>query len=127
MHGFEVLADPVRRRILELLAGGPQTAGEIAAAIGREFSISQPAVSQHLKILRDQRFAAVHKDGTRRYYELDPAVLVELEDWLAGLHPPVFAALDALETEIARGKRERRSRDAVPPALPASDERRKSS
>ncbi len=127
VHGFEVLADPVRRRILELLAGGAQTAGEIVAVIGREFSISQPAVSQHLKILRDQRFAVVHKDGTRRYYELDPAVLVELEDWLAGLHPPVLAALDALETEIARGKRERRSRDVVPPTIRRPDERRRSS
>ncbi|MEU5841175.1 metalloregulator ArsR/SmtB family transcription factor [Rhodococcus sp. NPDC047139] len=127
MHGFEVLADPVRRRILELLTDGARTAGDIVATIGDEFSISQPAVSQHLKILRDQRFAVVHKDGTRRFYELDPAVLVELEDWLARLHPPTCTSLDALETEIVRGRRERRGRDAVPPAVRTSDDRRKSS
>ncbi|UYP21140.1 metalloregulator ArsR/SmtB family transcription factor [Rhodococcus sp. Z13] len=126
MHGFEVLADPVRRRILELLAEGAQAAGDIAATITREFSISQPAVSQHLKVLRDHDFAIVHKDGTRRLYELRPAALTELETWLARLHPPVLSALDALETEIARGRRERRTRGSMP-GTRATDERRRSS
>jgi len=126
MHGFEVLADPVRRRILELLSGGAQAAGDIVTAIGDEFSISQPAVSQHLKVLRDHRFAAVHKDGARRLYELEPEVLVELEGWLERLHRPVYASLDALETEIARGRRERRGRDTDRPTVPVPDERKSS-
>ncbi|WP_241383462.1 ArsR/SmtB family transcription factor [Rhodococcus sp. CH91] len=126
MHGFEVLADPVRRRILELLSGGARAAGDIVTAIGEEFSISQPAVSQHLKVLRDHRFAVVYKDGARRLYELEPEVLVELEDWLERLHPPVYASLDALETEIARGRRERRGRDADRPTVPVPDERKSS-
>jgi DNA-binding transcriptional ArsR family regulator len=66
VHAFDILGDPVRRRILELLADGELPAGSIAASIGDEFGISQPAVSQHLKVLRDNGFATVTVDGTRR-------------------------------------------------------------
>lgn len=114
VHGFEVLADSVRRRILELLADGPRAAGEIVAAAGTEFGITQPAVSQHLKILRDNGFTVVRKDGNRRLYETDPAAFVELEDAMARLRPASYASLDALATEIARGKRERRTRTTAP-------------
>ncbi|MEE2035510.1 ArsR/SmtB family transcription factor, partial [Rhodococcus chondri] len=69
--------------------------------------------SQHLKVLRDAGFVRVHKDGTRRLYRLDPAPLTALEDWMAGLRPLPAPALDALGTEIARGKRERRRRTAT--------------
>ena len=75
MNAFDILADPVRRRILELLADGESSAGTVGAAIQAEFGISQPAVSQHLKVLRDNGFATVRPDGTRRLYALDPEEL----------------------------------------------------
>ena len=71
MHAFDVLGDPVRRRILELLADGELTAGAIGATIQDEFAITQPAVSQHLKVLRDNGFASVRPDGQRRLYAVD--------------------------------------------------------
>ena len=72
MHAFDVLGDPVRRRILELLAAGELSSGEVVEAIGREFGITQAAVSQHLKILRDSGFATVRPEGQRRLYEAMP-------------------------------------------------------
>ncbi|MFL6190456.1 MAG: ArsR/SmtB family transcription factor, partial [Actinomycetes bacterium] len=77
MHAFDVLGDPVRRRILELLAGGERAAGDIGAVVQAEFGISQPAVSQHLRVLRDHGFATVRAAGTRRLYAVDPAPLRE--------------------------------------------------
>ena len=82
MHAFDVLGDPVRRRILELLADGEASAGDIAAVVGAEFGISQPAVSQHLKVLRESGFATVRPAGTRRLYAVDAAPLQEIDDWL---------------------------------------------
>lgn len=108
MHAFDVLGDPVRRRILELLADGEQTAGAISAAIQREFAISQPAVSQHLKVLRDNGFASVRPDGQRRLYAVDGAPLRDVDEWLHSFRRFWTPHLDALGTEIARGKRERR-------------------
>lgn len=63
MHAFDVLGDPVRRRILELLADGEQSSGAVTNAIKQEFGISQPAVSQHLRVLRDSGFATVRAEG----------------------------------------------------------------
>ena len=71
MHAFDVLGDPVRRRILELLADGEQPSGAVTDVIRAEFGISQPAVSQHLKVLRDNGFATVRPDGARRLYAVD--------------------------------------------------------
>jgi DNA-binding transcriptional ArsR family regulator len=71
MHAVEVIGDPVRSRIVELLAGGEQSAGQLGAVIEREFKISQPAVSQHLRVLRDSGLAQVRAEGTRRLYALD--------------------------------------------------------
>lgn len=105
MHAFDVLGDPVRRRILELLAGGEQTAGAIGAVIQAEFSISQPAVSQHLKVLRDNGFASVRPDGQRRLYAVDGEGLRDIDAWLAGFRQFWRPHLDALATEVARGKR----------------------
>ena len=68
MHAFDVLADPVRRRILEVLAEGEHASGEVVEVIAREFGISQAGISQHLKVLRDSGFASVRVDGTRRVY-----------------------------------------------------------
>jgi DNA-binding transcriptional ArsR family regulator len=113
VHAFDVLGDPVRRRILELLADGERSAGEIAAAVGGEFGISQPAVSQHLKLLREHGFARVRAEGTRRLYAVDPDPLREIEAWLDRFRRFWNQHLDALGTELARGQRARR-RAATP-------------
>lgn len=109
MNAFDVLGDPVRRRILELLAGGERTSGEVSDAIASEFGISQPAVSQHLKVLRDSGFAGVRPQGTRRLYSLDLSGAAEVEAWLSDLRGFWSQRLDALATEVARGKRDRRA------------------
>src|SRR5580693_8987480 len=108
MHAFDVLGDPVRRRILELLAGGELTSGELTAAIQAEFGISQPAVSQHLRVLRDSGFATVRAAGTRRLYAVSPEPLREVAEWLDPFRRFWAPHLDALATELARGRRERR-------------------
>jgi DNA-binding transcriptional ArsR family regulator len=82
MHAFDVLGDPVRRRILELLADGEQTAGAIAADICTQFEISQSAVSQHLRVLRENGFITMRADGARRLYTVAPAPLREVAAWL---------------------------------------------
>ncbi len=111
MHAFDVLGDPVRRRILELLAGGEMTSGGICEVIRAEFGISQPAVSQHLKVLRDSGFATVRPEGTRRLYAVDPVPLREVDQWLDGFRRFWTPPLAALATELARGRRERRRDD----------------
>ena len=108
MHAFDVLGDPVRRRILELLADGEQTSGAVTAIIQREFGISQPAVSQHLRVLREHGFATVRAEGTRRLYAVDAEPLQEVDLWLQTFRRFWAPKLDALATELARGKRERR-------------------
>ncbi|ONI74996.1 transcriptional regulator [Actinosynnema sp. ALI-1.44] len=109
MHAFDVLGDPVRRRILELLADGERAAGEISAVVQEEFGISQPGVSQHLKVLRENGFATVRPDGTRRLYSVDPEPLKQIDVWLDRYRRFWTQRLDALGTELARGKRERRA------------------
>ncbi|MFI0448958.1 ArsR/SmtB family transcription factor [Actinomadura sp. 6N118] len=111
MHAFDVLGDPVRRRILELLANGEMTSGAVCAVIREEFGISQPAVSQHLKVLRDSGFATVRPEGTRRLYAVDPAPLRDVDEWLDRFRRFWTPHLDALGTELARGKRERRLKE----------------
>ena len=108
MHAFDVLGDPVRRRILELLSAGEHSSGDIAAVIQLEFHISQPAVSQHLQVLRESGLAAVRRDGARRLYSVDSLPLKEVDDWLDRFRGFWEPKLDALATEIARGKRKRR-------------------
>lgn len=107
MHAFDVLRDPVRRRILELLAGDEYPAGAVADVIRREFGITQAAVSQHLKVLRDSGFATVRVDGARRIYAVDPEPLRDVDAWLERFRRFWEPKLDALETEIERGKRKR--------------------
>jgi DNA-binding transcriptional ArsR family regulator len=111
VHAFEVLGDPVRRRILELLADGEMTSGAVCAVIQEEFGISQPAVSQHLRVLRDAGFASVRPEGTRRLYAVDPAPLRDVDAWLGRFRRFWTPRLEALATEVARGKRERRLSD----------------
>lgn len=111
MHAFDVLGDPVRRRILELLAAGEQSSGAIVDVIRREFGISQPAVSQHLRVLRESGFASVRPEGPKRLYSVDPAPLEEVDTWLEQFRRFWNHRLDALGTEIERGKRKRKRRD----------------
>ncbi len=113
MHAFDVLGDPVRRRILELLAGGEQSSGDVVAAIQAEFGISQPAVSQHLKVLREAGFATVRAEAQRRIYAVGSAPLEEIDAWLAPFRRFWDHKLAALDTEIARGKRQRRNSDGA--------------
>ncbi len=108
MHAFDVLGDPVRRRILEILAEDRHASGEIVAVVGREFGITQPAVSQHLKVLRDNGFATVEAEGPRRIYEIDPTPIAEVDKWLARFRRFWAPKLEALAVEVERGKRKRR-------------------
>src|ERR1700750_203267 len=108
MHAFDVLGDPVRRRILELLADGERSSGEVTEVIRAEFGISQPAVSQHLKVLRDNGFATVRADGARRLYAGDDTALRQAHACRAGFRRYWTPPLEAIATEVARGKRRRR-------------------
>ena len=108
MHAFDVLGDPIRRRILELLADGEQTSGAVTEVIRAEFGISQPAVSQHLRVLRDNGFATVRADGARRLYTVDDLALREADAWLGRFRRFWTPHLDAMATEVARGRKERR-------------------
>ena len=121
MHAFDVLGDPVRRRVLELLADGERSAGEVTAVIREEFGISQPAVSQHLRVLRDNGFARVRADGARRLYAVEPAPLQDVDRWLERFRSTWDRHLDALATELARGTRERRLREEHPPGTHPAD------
>lgn len=113
MNAFDVLGDPVRRRILELLADGERSSGDITAAVQAEFGISQPAVSQHLRVLRESGFASVRPERTRRLYAVQPLPFRELDAWLGQFRTFWEQRLDSLETELHRGRRQRRLRAAA--------------
>ena len=98
----------MRRRILELLAAGEHASGDIVGVVQAEFGISQPAVSQHLKVLRDSGFAVVRAEGARRLYALEPAPLAEVDAWLDRFRGFWTQPLEALATEIARGRKAKR-------------------
>ncbi len=99
------MADEGRRTLLESLANGPATAGELAALL----PIARPGVSRHLRVLREAGLVEVHQEAQRRIYSLRPAPLAEVEEWLDRYRRLWEQRLDALHTEVARGKRERRS------------------
>ena len=105
MEAFDVLGDPVRRRILELLADGERSSGEVTEVITAEFGIGQPAVSMQLRVLRESGFAEVRPDGPRRIYALDTGPLADVDAWLGRFRVFWDQRLDALGTEIARGRR----------------------
>ena len=115
MHAFDVLGDPVRRRILDLLAGGEASAGEVVEVVGREFGITQPAVSRQLRILREHGFATVRAEGARRLYSIDPGGLDDADRQLERYRSMWNAGLAALHTEVARGRRARRATVERPP------------
>ena len=98
MNALEALADPTRRRIVELLAEGEHSAGEIAS----QFRTSRPGISRHLRVLREQGFVRTRAEAQRRLYSLDPAPLAELDDWLERYRSFWTNRLDALDTEIRR-------------------------
>ena len=110
LHALDVLGDPIRRRILELLAEGERTSGSVVEVIQREYGISQPAVSQHLRVLREDGFASVRSECARRLYLLEPAPLQQVDAWLDRFRGFWKQKLDALATEVSRGKRQRTPR-----------------
>jgi DNA-binding transcriptional ArsR family regulator len=101
MEAMAALADPTRRQILELLRVGETSAGEL----GERFAISQPGVSRHLRVLRESGLVRVRVDGQRRLYALEPGPLAELDQWLEPFRNAWVQRLDALDTEIRRGRR----------------------
>lgn len=124
MHAFDVLSDPVRRRLLELLADGETSAGSLTEAVRAEFGITQPAVSQHLRVLRESGFVDVRPDGTRRLYAVRTEPLQEVDVWLQRFRRVWERRIDALETELARGRRARR-RTTQPTTEPVARPTRK--
>jgi DNA-binding transcriptional ArsR family regulator len=102
---LQALSDGSRRTILETLAGGPATAGELAALL----PIARPGVSRHLRVLREAGLVEVRQEAQRRIYALRPEPLAEVDEWLGRYRDLWEHRLDALHTEVARGKRERRS------------------
>ena len=101
MNALEALADPTRRQIVELLAGSERNAGEIAA----EFTVSRPAVSRHLRVLREHGLVQTRREGQQRIYSLDPTPLAELDEWLTKYRSFWTNRLDALGTELKRVRR----------------------
>jgi DNA-binding transcriptional ArsR family regulator len=108
MHVFDVLSDPVRRRILEMLGRKEMASGEVVEAIGAEFGITQAAVSQHLKVLRENGLAQVRAEAQRRFYSVDATGFQAVVAWVDQFRSFWEPKLDALATEVARGKRKRR-------------------
>jgi DNA-binding transcriptional ArsR family regulator len=115
VHAFDVLGDPVRRRLLELLADGERSSGDMTNIIRAEFGVTQSAVSQQLKVLRESGFAMVRIDGSRRIYAVNTDPMRDVDVWLDRFRAFWAPKLEALATEVARGKRQRRARDAVDP------------
>ena len=98
MRSLNVLADPTRRHILEMLAMGAMSSGDIA----RRFDASAPAISQHLRTLRDAKLVRVRAQAQKRFYELDPEGIDELADWIARIQSFWSEKLDALEEELRK-------------------------
>ena len=107
MNALPAIADPTRRELLALLAEGEIAAGDLAD----RFPVSRPAISRHLRVLREAGLVRSRTEGRRRLYALDPAPLRELDAWLEPYRDLWAQRLDALDTEIARGRRARRSGD----------------
>jgi DNA-binding transcriptional ArsR family regulator len=99
------LSDPSRRTMLDELRRGPASVSELASII----PIARPGVSRHLRVLREAGLVAVRKDAQRRVYSLEPQPLAELDDWLGQYRAMWEQRMDALHTEIARGKHNQRS------------------
>ena len=107
MQVMDALGDPVRRRLVELLADGERSAGQLATAVGAEFGISQPAASRHLRVLREAGVVDSVPQGAVRLYSVRAEAFDELEVWARRIRRFWAGHLDALDTEIARGRRSR--------------------
>ena len=101
---LQALADPSRRALLDILRDHPASAGELAEAL----PIARPGVSRHLRVMRDAGLVEVRQDAQRRIYSLRPEAFVEVDEWLDSYRALWRNRLDALHTEIARGKRTKR-------------------
>jgi len=101
MNRFAALSDSTRLRIVELLGSGERTAG----AIGEHFPVSAPAISQHLKTLREAGLVRARIDGQRRIYSLDPEGFAEMESWFARMRDFWKGRLDTLERALSEGDR----------------------
>lgn len=102
---LQALSDESRRTVLERLRLSPATAGELADLL----PIARPGVSRHLRVLREAGLVDVHKEAQRRIYSLRPQPLAEVDDWLEAYRALWQNRMDALRTEVARGKRERKT------------------
>ena len=98
MTPFEAIAEPNRRRLLELLRAGELPAGDLVEATG----LSQPGVSKHLKLLREAGLVSMRPDGQRRLYRLEPRNLALLDDWLRPFRQFWSARLDALDDHLEK-------------------------
>lgn len=126
---FDALGDPTRRRILRLLAGGEQPVSSLVDELQADAPISQPAVSQHLRVLRDAGLVTARAEGRHRYHAIDPRGIEGAQAWLTALADPLTAfaqPLDALATEVARGRRARRTAPAEPGRSGGEDGRTRS-
>ncbi|WP_236123333.1 ArsR/SmtB family transcription factor [Cellulomonas palmilytica] len=116
---LDALGDPVRRLLVRLVAAGERPAGELVRGVQAVRRVSQPAVSQHLGVLRDAGLVTVRAEGTRRIYALDLDAVAGVHAWLDDLVDPLATIdqpLDALATEVARGRSARRRASSSPTA-----------
>lgn len=104
MHALDVMNDPIRRRVVELLAGADRAAGELTDVVQREFAVTQPAVSRHLRVLREADIVTADVDAQRRVYRLNERALREMSSMIERYTALWSQRLDALDTEIARGR-----------------------
>jgi DNA-binding transcriptional ArsR family regulator len=104
VHALEALADPTRRQIVELLAERDRDAGEIAS----HFDVSRPAVSRHLRVLREHGLVSSRGEAQRRIYSLDPGPLEEIDAWLNKYRGFWANRLDALDVQLRRARRRRK-------------------
>lgn len=127
MDALEAVGDPVRRRFVEALAAGERTAGELAGLAADEFGITQPAASRHLRVLRETGLVSARADGALRVYALEPDALAGAAAWFDGLGPFWEQRLDALGTELVRGRREQQRTATATTVAPAPTPRRAAS
>ena len=111
MHALDTLGDPTRRRLLELMSDGERAAGDLTESVVAEFGITQPAVSRHLRVLREAGFVDVRAEGTRRLYSVRAEPLREVDAWLQRYRRIWNQRVDALETELVRARHRQKEHD----------------
>jgi DNA-binding transcriptional ArsR family regulator len=111
VHALDTLGDPTRRRLLELMSDGERAAGDLTELVVAEFGITQPAVSRHLRVLREAGFVDVRAEGTRRLYSVRAEPLREVDAWLQRYRRIWNQRVDALETELVRTRHRQKEHD----------------